>query len=51
MPPYKELYLRLFNQVSQTIEDLQKIQQVCEALYVNAVPAQYEEKEPDRSEE
>lgn len=47
MPPYKELYFRLFNQVSKTIEDLQKIQQACEALYINPDPDPPTEKEAD----
>lgn len=36
MAQYKDPYIRLFNQVSQTIEDLQKVQQECEELYMGA---------------
>lgn len=36
--PYKEMYIKLFNCVSQTIETLQEIQQQCEALYIAENP-------------
>jgi len=34
MPDYKSMYYALFNQVSKTIEDLQKIQQLTEEMFI-----------------
>lgn len=36
MPIYKEMYLKLFQQVSKTIENLQQVQQECEQMYMEA---------------
>lgn len=35
MPNYKEMYLALFNQVSEVIEELQAIQQKTEEMYLS----------------
>ena len=31
---YKEMYLKAFNGISKSIEDLQKLQQECEEIYL-----------------
>lgn len=36
MPDYKSMYYALFNQVTKTIEDLQKIQQMTEEMFINS---------------
>ena len=36
MADYKSMYLKLFNEVTDTIERLQKIQQECEEVYINS---------------
>ena len=38
MPIYKEMYARLFKQVSKTIAELQNAQQQCEKMYMEAEP-------------
>lgn len=38
MPIYKEMYIKLFRQVSKTIKELQEIQQECERMYTEAKP-------------
>lgn len=35
---YKNMYIRMFNQVSKTIEELQIAQQECEELCMNNEP-------------
>ena len=34
MPDYKTMYVRLFNEVTATIERLQEIQKECENVYI-----------------
>ena len=34
MADYKTMYLKAFNGISKSIEDLQKLQQECEELYL-----------------
>ncbi len=34
MEIYKEMYLKAFNGISKAIEDLQRLQQQCEELYL-----------------
>ena len=36
MPNYKKMYHILFNEISETIERLQMIQQKAEELYINS---------------
>lgn len=36
MSDYKTMYYKLFNEVTDTIERLQKIQQLCEQLYIES---------------
>ena len=36
MADYKAMYLKLFNEVTDTIERLQKIQQQCEDIYIKS---------------
>ena len=36
MNEYKEMYYKLFNEVSKVIEQLQEIQQKTEEMYMNA---------------
>ncbi|MEG1781744.1 MAG: hypothetical protein RR253_00680 [Oscillospiraceae bacterium] len=36
MPDYKSMYYLLFQQVSKTIEELQKAQQAAEELYISS---------------
>ena len=36
MADYKAMYLKLFNEVTDTIEHLQKIQQECEEMYIKS---------------
>jgi len=36
MADYKSMYYKLFNEVTDTIERLQKIQQECEELYIKS---------------
>lgn len=36
MPDYKKMYFVLFDQVTKSIEALQRAQQVTEALYIEA---------------
>ena len=36
MADYKAMYLKLFNEVTDTIERLQKIQQECEKIYIES---------------
>jgi len=36
MPDYQKMYAALFNQITDTIEHLQKIQQEVEELYISA---------------
>ena len=36
MADYKAMYLKLFNEVTDTIERLQKIQQECEEIYIKS---------------
>lgn len=35
MSDYKKMYFMLFNKITDTIEELQKIQQLCEEMYMN----------------
>lgn len=35
MPDYKKMYFMLFNKMSDLIDELQKIQQLCEEMYMN----------------
>lgn len=35
MTDYKEMYLLLFNKITDTIQDLQKIQQLVEEMYIS----------------
>ena len=39
MPDYRELYHKLFNQMTNTISDLQKAQQECEDIYLASKPS------------
>ena len=36
MADYKEMYYKLFNKVTDVINDLQEIQQLCEQLYIES---------------
>ena len=36
MADYKSMYYKLFNEVTDTIERLQKIQQECEELFIKS---------------
>ena len=36
MADYKAIYYKLFNKVSDVICDLQKIQQICEEMYIES---------------
>ena len=40
MPDYKSMYYTLFNQVTKTIEDLQKIQQMTEEMFIESEDAE-----------
>ena len=43
MNEYKEMYYKLFNEVSKVIEQLQEIQQKTEEMYMNADSEESEE--------
>ena len=43
MNEYKEMYYKLFNEVSKVIEQLQEIQQKTEEMYMNADNEESEE--------
>ena len=36
MNVYKDMYLKLFNEVTDTIERLKEIQAICEEMYLSA---------------
>ena len=36
MPDYKELYLKLFNEITDVIEKLKEIQKKAEEIYIKA---------------
>ncbi len=36
MPDYEEMYLILFNGITDIIEALKKLQQLCEELYISS---------------
>ena len=47
MADYKKMYTTLFNKITEVIEELQKIQQETEELYVNSEEPQIFEIKPD----
>jgi len=38
MPDYQKMYTTLFNKITDVIGDLQKVQQICEDIYIDSSP-------------
>ena len=51
MVDYKSMYLKLFNEVTDTIERLQKIQQECEEIYIKSEEENLTDFKPLKNEE
>ncbi len=41
MPNYEKLYHKLFNEITETIENLQKVQQDVEEMYLDMCEKEY----------
>ncbi len=41
MPDYEKLYHKLFNEITETIEKLQKVQQDAEEMYLDMCEKEY----------
>lgn len=45
MPNYKEMYLKLFNEITDTIEHLRQLQRDTEEMYISESPVDLREAE------